>query len=94
MQLRLMLRFLIKAAFLMSRKRVYCDPFPDKTFHGSHRLDLVMIRPPGIDSGGFVVSPDTVWYARGLLLFSASAATDTGSKSVDCALVSTLEQRS
>ncbi len=49
-----------------------------------------MIRP-GINSGAFVVSPDTVWYARGLLLFSASAATDTGSKSFDCALVSTLE---
>ncbi len=31
------------------------------------------------------------WYARGLLLFSASAQTDTGSKSFDCALVSTLE---
>jgi hypothetical protein len=32
-----------------------------------------------------------VWYARVLLLFTASAATDTGSKSFDCALVSTLE---
>ena len=29
--------------------------------------------------GAFVVSPDTVWYARVLLLFSASAMTDTGS---------------
>ena len=37
------------------------------------------------------MSPDTVWYARVLLLFSASAMTDTGSKSFDCALVSTLE---
>jgi hypothetical protein len=59
------------------------------TKYGSHRLDLVMIRPPGIDNGGFVVSP--VWYARSLLLFTASAATDTGSKSFDCAIVSTLE---
>ncbi len=41
--------------------------------------------------GGFVVSPDSVWYAWVLLLFSASAATDTGSKSFDCALVSTME---
>ena len=72
-------------------QRVYCNPFPGKKFHGSHRLDLVMIRPTGIDNGGFVVSPDTVWYARVLLLFTASAATDTGSKSFDCALVSTLE---
>ena len=50
-----------------------------------------MIRPPGIDNGAFVVSPDTLWYARVLLLFSASAMTDTGSKSFECALVSTLE---
>ena len=70
---------------------VYCNPFPAKTFHGSHRMDLVMIRPPGIDNGAFVVSPDSVWYARVLLLFSASALTDTGSKTFECALVSTLE---
>ena len=50
-----------------------------------------MIRQQGIDNGAFVVSPDTVWYARVLLLFSASAMTDTGSKSFECALVSTLE---
>jgi hypothetical protein len=54
-------------------------------------MDPVIIRPPGIDNGAFVVSPETVWYARVLLLFSASAMTDTGSKSFDCALVSTLE---
>ncbi len=70
---------------------VYCNPFPKKPFYSSHRLDLVMIRPPGIDHGGFVVSPDTVWYARVLNLFSVSAQTDTGSKTFDCALVSTLE---
>ena len=72
-------------------QRVYCNPFPTKMFHGSHRMDLVMIRPPGIDNGAFVVSQESVWYARVLLLFSASAVTDTGSKSFDCALVSTLE---
>ena len=72
-------------------QRVYSNPFPAKPFHGSHRLDMVMIRPPGIDHGAFVVSQDTVWYARVLLLFSASAMTDTGSKSFECALVSTLE---
>jgi hypothetical protein len=37
----------------------------------------------------FVVSPDTVWNARVLLLFSASAATDTGPKSFERTLVST-----
>jgi hypothetical protein len=50
-----------------------------------------MIRPPGIDNGAFVVLPETVWYARVLLLFAASAKTDTGSKFFDCALVSTME---
>jgi hypothetical protein len=54
-------------------------------------MDLVMIRPPGIDNGAFKVSPDSVWYARVLLLFSASAMTDTGSKTFECALVSTME---
>jgi hypothetical protein len=50
-----------------------------------------MIRPPGINNGAFVVSPNSVWYARVLLLFSASAMQDSGSKSFKCALVSTLE---
>ncbi len=50
-----------------------------------------MIRPQGIDNGVFVVSQETVWYAQVLLLFSASAKTDTGSKSFDCALVATME---
>jgi hypothetical protein len=51
-----------------------------------------MIRQQGIDNGAFVVSPDSVWYARVLrLLFSASAMMDTGSKTFECALVSTLE---
>jgi hypothetical protein len=72
-------------------QRVYCNPFPTKMFYGSHRMDPVMIRPQGIDNGAFVVSPESVWYASVLLLFSASAMTDTGSKSFDCALVSTLE---
>jgi hypothetical protein len=70
---------------------VYCNPFPAKPFHSSHRLDIVMIRLQDIDNGAFVVSPDIVWYARVLLLFSASAMTDTGFKSFECALVSTLE---
>ncbi len=61
------------------------------SFYSCHQLDMVMIRPPDIDNGAFVVSPNTVWYAQVLLLFSASAMTDTGSKSFECALVSTLE---
>jgi hypothetical protein len=47
---------------------------------------MVMIRLPGIDNGGFVVLPDTVWYAWVFLLSSASAMNYTGS-----ALVSMLE---
>jgi hypothetical protein len=75
-------------------QQVYCNPYSEKPFYGSRRVDLVMISPQGIDSKAFVVSPDTVWYARVLLLFSASAMTDTGFKSFDCALVSTLETSS
>ena len=51
-------------------------------------MDLVIIR---IDNGAFGVSPDTVWYALDLLLYSASATTDTVSKLFDCALVSKME---
>ncbi len=39
---------------------VYCNPFLAKQFHGSNCMDLVMIRPPGIDNGAFVVTPDSV----------------------------------
>jgi len=57
-------------------QRVYCNPFPAKPLYDSHRLDLVMIWPPGIENGAFVVTPDSVWYARFLHLFSASTQTD------------------
>ena len=30
-------------------------------------MDPVMIRPPGIDNGAFVLSPESIWYARVLL---------------------------
>ncbi len=36
---------------------IYCNPFPTKPFHCSHRLDMVMIRQLGINNGAFVVSP-------------------------------------
>ncbi len=38
-----------------------------------------------------MVLPDSVWYELVLLLFSATAQTDTRSKIFDCALVLTLE---
>ncbi len=65
-------------------QQVYCNPFPEKLFYGSHHIDLVMMRQQGINNGAFVVLTDTVW-------FSAAAMTASGSKSFDCALVSTLE---
>ena len=73
-------------------QRLYCDPFPKKLFYGRNRQDLALVRPPGIEHGGFVLTPDSVWYCRVLLLFSFSAMTDTGSKSFDCALVSVMER--
>ena len=54
--------------------------------------DLALVRPPGIEHGGFVLTPDSVWYCQVLLLFSFSAMTDTGSKSFDFALVSVMER--
>jgi hypothetical protein len=62
-------------------QRVYCNLFPNKMFYhdGSHRMDpvTVIIRPPEVDNGAFIVSPETIWYALVLHLFSASAMTDT-----------------
>ncbi len=45
-------------------QQIYCNLFPAEPFYGSHNLDLVMIRPPSVDHGAFVVSPSTVWYAE------------------------------
>jgi hypothetical protein len=59
-------------------QRVCHDPFHTKLFYGSHQMDLIMIRPPGIETGAFVVSSDSVWHARVWLLFSATAGTDAG----------------
>ena len=72
-------------------QRIYCDPFPKKLYYGSNRMDLVFVRPPGVEYRGFVLTPDSVWYYRVLLLFSTKVLTDTGSKKLDCALVSTLK---
>ena len=72
-------------------QRTYCDPFQKKTFYGNHRIDLVFVRQSGVQPGEFVLPPDSVWYCRVLLLFSASALMDTGSKSFDCVLVFSLK---
>jgi hypothetical protein len=82
------------ARFLCEDSVFIAIRFPRKQFlrfYGSHRMDLVLIRPPGILAGAFIVSPNSFLYAQVLLLFSTTVATDTGSKSFDCALVSKLE---
>ncbi len=48
---------------------LYSHLFPKKTFYSCHRMDLVMIRPPGIETGAFMVSPDST----GLTPISAAA---------------------
>ena len=71
-------------------QRIYCDPFPKKGSTAPTEWTLsssVLL----VYSRGFVLTPDSVWNCRVLLLFSMSALTDNGSKSYDCALVSTLE---
>ncbi len=70
-------------------QRVSCETF--LPLSPIESLDLVLNLPPGIDNVAFVLLPNTVLYARVLLLFSASATTDAGSKSFDGALVSTLK---
>ncbi len=67
--------------------------FQQKPFYSCHlfKLDSLMIQPTGINNGAFVFWPDFVWYALVLLLFSASATTDTRSTLFDCALVLTVE---
>lgn len=75
-------------------QRVYCEPFPNRKYHQCHRQDLVFCRPPGMQRGNFILSADSVFYCRMLLLFSMAVATDTGDKTFDCALVSVLENYS
>jgi hypothetical protein len=41
-------------------QQVYSDPFPKKRFFICHRMDLIMIRPPGIEAGAFIVSPISI----------------------------------
>ncbi len=67
-------------------QRIHCNPFPAKPFYGCHRMGLVMIQLPGIESGAFAVILSAM-----LGSCFCSPATDTGSKTFDFALVSTLE---
>ena len=76
-------------------QRIYCYPFPEKPFYGSHRVELVMIQPLGPDVRVSAMKPLLVRPVLSGMLgyysFETSATTDNGSKSFECALVSTLE---
>ena len=60
--------------------------------NGTNRQDLVFIRPPGTQDGGFELGLDNVWFRRVLLLFKIKSQTDSGLKEFECAYVSVLEQ--
>jgi len=74
-------------------QRVQCWPFKKMVYYGSNRQDFVFIRPPGIEEGGFRLSPDNVWYCKVLLLFTIQAQTDMGGSTAEfeCAFVSVME---
>jgi len=74
-------------------QRVQCWPFKDMLYYGSNRQDFVFIRPPGIEEGGFQLSPNNVWYCKVLLLFTIQAQTDIDGSTADfeCAFVSVME---
>jgi len=74
-------------------QRVQCWPFKDMLYYGSNRQDFVFIRPPGIEEGGFRLSPDNVWYCKVLLLFTIQAQTDMDGSTAEfeCAFVSVME---
>ena len=75
-------------------QRVYSQPFAmEKKKKGQilkHRQDLVFVRPPGTQLGGFRLSIDAVWFCKVLLLFSFESRTDSGTKHHECAFVSVL----
>ena len=73
-------------------RRVQSWPFVGKTLGNSNRQDLVFIRPPGIQEGGFELRLDNVWFCRVLLLFKIKTQTDSGLKELECTYVSVLEQ--
>ena len=76
-------------------QRVQSWPFAGRGLggsSGSNRQDLVFIRPPGIQDGGFDLRLDNVWFCRVLLLFKIKAQTDSGLKEFECAYVSVLDE--
>ena len=73
-------------------QRISCCPFSEKKLRMANRQDMVFVRPPGIESGGFEIRPDNVWYCKLLLFFSVESQTDSGIRQFDCAFISVLEE--
>ena len=51
-------------------QKIYCNQFSKHPYYGARRQDLVFFPQPGVEINAVALSPDTVWYARVLLLFS------------------------
>lgn len=73
-------------------QRVQCWPFTKLLYYGANRQDFVIVRPPGTVPETFVLTPDSVWYCKTLLLFDMQSKTDSGFKEYQCAYVSVLNQ--
>ena len=75
-------------------QRVQCWPFTKLLYYGANRQDFVIVRPPGTVPETFVLTPDSVWYCKTLLLFQVDmqSKTDSGFKEYQCAYVSVLNQ--
>jgi len=73
-------------------QRVCCWPFKDRQLQKSNRQDMVMVRPPGIDKGGFQLRIGNVWFCKVLFLFSFVSQNDQKRQQHDCAFVSVLEE--
>jgi hypothetical protein len=72
-------------------QRVQCWSFKDMHYYGSNRQDFVFIRPPGIEKGGFQLSPDNAWYCKILLLFTIQTDMNGSTTEFECAFVSVME---
>jgi hypothetical protein len=73
-------------------QRVCCWPFKGRQLQKSNRQDMVMVRPPGIDKGGFQLRIDNVWFCKVMFLFSFVSQNDQKRQQHDCAFVSVLEE--
>ena len=73
-------------------QRVCCWPFKGRQLQKSNSQDMVMVRPPGINKGGFQLRINNVWFCKVFFLFSFVSQNDLARKQHDCAFVSVLEE--